>query len=47
MALIEKKAQGAEPVAAAPPEAAEPGGEVVDIVALLKRSLDEAKRARA
>jgi len=47
MALIEKKAQGAEPVAAAPPEAAGPGGEVVDIVALLKRSLDEAKHARA
>jgi len=46
-ALIERKAAGAAPVAAAPEPVAEAGGEVVDIVALLKRSLDEAKRARA
>ena len=49
MALIERKATGV--VTAAPSAAAaaapEAGGEVVDIVALLKRSLDEAKRARA
>jgi DNA end-binding protein Ku len=46
LALIEKKAAGAAPgapVAKAPSK----GGEVVDIVALLKKSLDEAKRARA
>ena len=47
MALIEGKAAGAAPVAAATEPVAETGGEVVDIVALLKRSLDEAKRARA
>jgi len=47
LALIERKAAGAAPVAAAPEPVAEAGGEVVDIVALLKRSLDEAKRARA
>ena len=47
LALIERKAAGAAPVAAAPQPVAEAGGEVVDIVALLKRSLDEAKRARA
>ncbi len=46
MALIERKAAGAAP-APAPVTAPEAGGEVVDIVALLKRSLDEAKRARA
>lgn len=48
MALIERKAAGA---LAAPPEApaAAPseGGELVDIVALLTRSLDEAKRRQA
>lgn len=46
MALIERKAAG-EPVVA--PEAAAPaaGGEVVDIVELLKRSLDDAKRRMA
>jgi DNA end-binding protein Ku len=43
LALIERKSEGAKvsvPVAEAPP-----AGEVVDIVSLLKRSLDEAKRA--
>jgi DNA end-binding protein Ku len=47
LALIERKAAG---VAAPAPEAAAPAakaGEVVDIVALLKRSLDEAKRKKA
>lgn len=46
LALIERKAEGAQ-VLAPPTPAEEPGakGEVVDIVALLKRSLDEAKRA--
>ena len=47
-ALIERKAAGAhpapEPVAPAPEPA---GGKVVDIVELLKRSLDEAKRKKA
>jgi DNA end-binding protein Ku len=46
LALIEKKAAGGEvtaPAAAAPAAA---GGEVVDIVSLLKKSLDEAKRAQ-
>lgn len=47
MALIERKSEGAMPVAAPTAVASEPGGEVIDIVALLKRSLDEAKRARA
>jgi DNA end-binding protein Ku len=47
VALIERKAAG-EVVVPAPVAAPEPtGGEVVDIVALLKRSLDEAKRAKA
>ncbi len=44
LALIARKAEGAE-VAAAPAQA-EPGGEVVDIVAMLKASL-EAARERA
>jgi DNA end-binding protein Ku len=47
MALIEAKASGAAPAAAPAPPAPEKAGEVVDIVALLKRSLDEAKRAKA
>ena len=46
-ALIERKAAGAV-TSAAPAPAEEPGtGEVVDIVELLKRSLDQAKRAKA
>ena len=45
LALIERKAEGGE--IAAPAAVAEPAaGEVVDIVALLKRSLDDAKRAQ-
>jgi DNA end-binding protein Ku len=47
LALIERKAAGAAPAPAVEAPVAEPGGEVVDIVALLKRSLDEAKRACA
>lgn len=45
LALIERKAEGELP---APIVAAteQPAGEVVDIVALLRRSLDEAKQAR-
>jgi DNA end-binding protein Ku len=46
MALIERKAEGAQ-VAAPPAAAPTAGGEVVDIVELLKRSLSEAKRAKA
>jgi DNA end-binding protein Ku len=47
LALIERKASG-EVIAPAVAATARPdGGEVVDIVALLKRSLDEAKRAKA
>lgn len=45
LALIERKAEGAV-VAPPPVEAPAEGGEVVDIVALLKASLDEAKRAQ-
>jgi DNA end-binding protein Ku len=45
MALIERKADGAHPAPA--PLPAPPAGEVVDIVELLKRSLAEAKQARA
>ncbi len=45
LALIERKAQG-ETVTAASQPAEKPSGEVVDIVALLKRSLDDAKRAQ-
>lgn len=46
LALIEKKAAGGE--IAAPPEAVEgERGEVVDIMAMLKASLEEAKRDRA
>ncbi len=48
MALVERKAAGrTSGPAAAPAAVPAPGGEVVDIVALLKRSLDEAKRAKA
>ncbi len=47
MALIERKAAGAVTATPVSEPAAAAGGEVVDIVALLKRSLDEAKRARA
>jgi DNA end-binding protein Ku len=46
-ALLERKEAGAPPAVAATPAAEAAGGEVVDIVALLKRSLDEAKRAKA
>lgn len=46
LALIRRKAEGGEVTAVA--EVARPeGAKVVDIVALLKRSLDEAKKARA
>jgi DNA end-binding protein Ku len=45
LALIERKAAGAAPSSA--PEPAAAGGEVVDIVELLRRSLAEAKRAKA
>lgn len=44
MELIRKKASGGETVVPAAP-APEKAGELVDIVELLKRSLDEAKRA--
>ena len=44
LALIRAKAEGGH-VSAPAPEAPSPAGEVVDIVALLKKSLDEAKRA--
>jgi len=47
MALIESKAAGTVPAAPVPAVAAQGRGEVVDIVSLLKKSLDEAKRARA
>lgn len=47
MALIEKKAKGKALTAVPQPEKKEPKGEVVDIVALLKRSLDDAKRKKA
>lgn len=47
MALIERKAAGALAAAPVEPKAEAPAGEVVDIVALLKRSLDEAKRKQA
>jgi len=47
MALIERKGAGTAPAAAPQPEAPAPAGEVVDIVELLKRSLDDAQRARA
>lgn len=45
LALIERKAAGSEVPAPAAATPADAGGEVVDIVALLKRSLAEAKRA--
>jgi len=47
MALIERMATGAAPAAPGVKPAAVTGGGVIDIVALLKRSLDEAKRVRA
>jgi DNA end-binding protein Ku len=47
LALIGRKAAGTAPAPTAPETPGAPAGEVVDIVALLKRSLDEAKRARA
>lgn len=47
MALIERKAAGVAPSTRAPAAAPEGRGEVVDIVSLLRKSLDEAKRARA
>jgi DNA end-binding protein Ku len=46
LALIQRKASGAE-IAAPPEPSLEGGGKVVDIVELLKASLDEAKKARA
>ena len=46
MALIRKKAEGSDVTVPAAPAPSE-GGKVVDIVALLKRSLDEAKKAQA
>jgi DNA end-binding protein Ku len=47
LALIEKKARTGEVVAPPPePEAPADGGEVVDIMSLLKRSVDEAAAAR-
>lgn len=46
LALIRRKAEGGEVAVPAEPAASPGGGEVVDIVALLKRSLDEAKKAR-
>jgi len=45
LALIARKADGLPLEAAAPPPA--PAAEVVDIVQLLKRSVDEARRTRA
>jgi DNA end-binding protein Ku len=47
LALLAAKAAGTAPAAAPAPEQPAKAGEVVDIVALLKRSLDEAKRAKA
>jgi DNA end-binding protein Ku len=46
LAVIRRKAEGGEVSVPAAPATAPGGGEVVDIVALLKRSLDEAKRAQ-
>ena len=46
LALIRKKAEGGEVAAPRGPPAAQ-GAEVVDIVSLLKKSLDEAKKAQA
>ncbi len=46
LALIERKAEGAVVVSPVPAPAQAEGAEVVDIVALLKRSLDEAKKAQ-
>jgi DNA end-binding protein Ku len=47
LALIQRKAKGGEVIVPAAPAAVEEGGTVVDIAALLKRSLEEAKKARA
>jgi DNA end-binding protein Ku len=47
LALIERKAAGVAPEPAPEPAAEAAGGEVVDIVELLQRSLAAAKRARA
>ena len=46
LALIERKASGGEVATVAETAPPKEGGEVVDIVALLKASLDEAKRAQ-
>jgi DNA end-binding protein Ku len=46
LALLRGKEAG-EPAPAPPAEAPAPAGQVVDIVELLKRSLDEAQRAKA
>ncbi len=46
LALIERKAQGEAVTIETTAPAKQTGGEVVDIVDLLKRSLDDAKRAR-
>lgn len=47
LALIKRKASGAKTLKVAAAPAPAEGGEVVDIVALLKRSLDAAKRKKA
>jgi DNA end-binding protein Ku len=47
LALIRRKADGGDVAAPAAPAEAPAAGQVVDIVALLKRSLDEAKKAQA
>lgn len=47
MALIQRKAAGVPAGETATPAQPAAAGEVVDIVALLKRSLDQAKRAKA
>jgi DNA end-binding protein Ku len=44
LALIERKAEGGEVAAPPPPPAAESEAEVVDIMALLKKSLEDARR---
>jgi DNA end-binding protein Ku len=45
LALIERKAEG-EVIAAPPAEVAEQGGQVVDIMELLKRSVEQAREQR-
>jgi len=47
MALIERKGAGTAPAVVPQAEAPAPAGEVIDIVELLKRSLDDAQRAQA